>query len=122
MPRVVHFELPADDIERAIGFYTGVFGWSITKWDGPEPYYLISTGDEAEPGINGGMGLRSPHNQAVVDTVGVENVDECVAKITALGGTIVMPKVPIPTVGWLAYFKDTEGNTFGIMQSDPAAA
>lgn len=122
MPRVVHFEMPADDIDRAVGFYTTVFGWTITKWDGPEAYYLISTGNEDEPGINGGMGLRSPHNQAVVDTIDVADVDESVAKIAAAGGTVIMPKTAIPTVGWLAYFKDTEGNTFGIMQSDPSAA
>jgi predicted enzyme related to lactoylglutathione lyase len=122
MSRVVHFELPADDIERAAGFYTDVFGWKITRWDGPEDYYLISTGADAEPGINGGMSLRSPHNQAVVDTIDVANVDASLAKITKAGGTVTMPKVAIPGVGWLAYFRDTEGNTFGIMQGDPSAA
>jgi uncharacterized protein len=121
MPRVVHFEFPVDDPDRAIGFYTKLFGWTFNKW-GEEDYWLIGTGSEGEPGIDGGMGRRSPHNDIVVNTVDVSNLDECIMAVTANGGAVVMPKTAIPGVGWLAYCTDTEGNRFGMMQSDPEAA
>lgn len=121
MPRVVHFEFPADDPDRAIGFYSKLFGWTFNKW-GAEDYWLIGTGGEGEPGIDGGMGRRSPNNDIVVHTVGVDNLDKCIQTVTANGGSVVMPKTPIPGVGWLAYCNDTEGNRFGMMQPDPAAA
>ncbi|HEY3413469.1 MAG TPA: VOC family protein [Armatimonadota bacterium] len=120
MPRVVHFELPADDPERAIAFYTRLFGWTFDKW-GDEDYWLIGTGAEGEPGIDGGMGRRSPHNDFVVNTVDVADLDASVQAVIACGGSIVMPKTPIPTVGWLAYCTDTEGNRFGMLQSDEKA-
>jgi predicted enzyme related to lactoylglutathione lyase len=120
MPRVVHFELPADEPDRAAAFYKSIFGWSFDKW-GAEEYWLITTGEKGQPGIDGGMGRRSPHNQAVVNTVDVPSVDDYSAKVLAAGGKILMPKVAIPTVGWLAYCQDTEGNAFGIMEEDSAA-
>lgn len=58
MSRVVHFEIPADDPERSIKFYETVFGWTIEKWDGPIEYWLIITGDEDKPGIDGGLAHR----------------------------------------------------------------
>ena len=121
MPRVVHFEIPADDTDRACGFYQQVFGWQISKWDGPEPYWLITTGDNNQPGINGGLMKRRHPDQPVVNTIDVSSVDDYVAKISAHGGEIVVPKMAVPGVGWLAYFKDTEGNIFGIMQPDDSA-
>jgi hypothetical protein len=121
MSRVVHFEIPADDPDRASGFYQQVFGWQINKWDGPEPYWLITTGDNNQPGINGGLMKRRHPDQPVVNTIDVLSVDDYVAKISQHGGEIVVPKMAVPGVGWLAYFKDTEGNIFGIMQSDDSA-
>ena len=129
MARVVHFEIHADDLGRAARFYTELFGWEITKWDGPVEYWLVTTGPDGTPGINGGLvprrGAAPAEGQAVnayVCTVGVEAVDAAVAKSLALGGTVALPKMPVPGVGWLAYLKDTEGNVFGLMQSDPKAA
>jgi predicted enzyme related to lactoylglutathione lyase len=122
MSRVVHFELAADDPERAVGFYSKVFGWKITKWDGPEDYWLATTGESGEVGIDGAIMRRSDQMPPVVNTIGVDSVDDTVAMITASGGQIVAPKMAIPGVGFLAYCQDTEGNTFGVMQSDPAAA
>ena len=84
-------------------------------------YWLISTGDAAKPGINGGMIRRKDPMGNVYNTIESESIDQSIAKINAAGGTIVVPKMPIPGVGWLAYFKDTEGNIFGVMQADPAA-
>lgn len=128
MSRVVHFEIHADDPGRAQKFYEQTLGWTFHRWDGPMPYWLITTGPDSQPGINGGMLQR--HGEPAIDgqpvnsyvcTAGVESVDVCVQKALDAGGTIALPKMPIPGIGWLAYCKDTEGNIFGMMQSDPDA-
>jgi uncharacterized protein len=121
MPRVIHFEVAADDPERAVKFYQDVFGWQINKWDGPQDYWLVTTGEASTPGIDGAI-MRRDQNATVINTVDVPSVDEYVAKITANGGTVVAPKMAIPGMGYFAYCQDTEGNTFGIMQNDPSAA
>ena len=122
MPRVIHFELTADDPERATQFYSKVFGWQIQKWEGPQDYWLITTGEVGTPGIDGAMMRRGDFSAPVVNTIDVPSVDEFVAKITANGGSVVAPKMPIPGIGYFAYCKDTEGNIFGVMQNDPSAA
>jgi uncharacterized protein len=128
MPRVVHFEIHADDMDRAVRFYTELFGWTISKWGGPIDYHMIVTGPDGTPGINGGMMKRqhplggSDGIIAYVCTVDVPDVDRYVARGLELGGAVALPKMPVPGVGWLAYLKDTEGNCFGVMQHDPAAA
>jgi len=126
--RVVHFEIHADQPDRAISFYAGLFGWKFDRWGGPMPYWLITTGPDPEPGINGGLiarqGPRPAEGQSLNAygcTVAVDNLDAMIAKVPGLGGSIVMPKMPIPGVGWLAYAKDTEGNVFGMMQADTGA-
>ncbi len=119
MPRVVHFELPADDPQRAIDFYRKVFGWKIEKWEGPMEYWLITTGTEGEPGIDGGLAKRSDPSTGVENTVDVESVDEAIALVEANGGKVIRPKGAVQGVGWVAYCEDTEGNRFGLMQSDP---
>lgn len=120
MPRVIHFEVPADDPDRAARFYSDVFAWKINRWQGPQDYWLITTG-AGQPGIDGGMLRRSHPGAGTVNTVDVPSVDQAVTQIQAAGGQIVAPKMAIPGVGYLAYCLDTEGNTFGIMQSDAAA-
>jgi len=122
MPRVVHFEIPAADPERATAFWGNVFGWKSQKWEGPADYWMITTGEDSQPGINGGLMRKHHEGQPVTNTLDVPSVDEYAAKIEQAGGQIVVPKMPVPGVGWLAYFKDTEGNIFGIMQNDPSAA
>lgn len=122
MSRVVHFEIHVDDPDRAGKFYTDVFGWKFNKWEGPMDYWLISTGDTTCPGIDGGMMKRRDPMGNVYNTIGVESIDKSIEHLTKAGGTIVVPKMPIPGVGWLAYFKDTEGNVFGVMQPDPSAS
>jgi len=121
MPRVIHFEIPADNPARAAKFYTEVFGWQINKWEGPIEYWLVTTGDSAAPGINGGLVARQHKEQSTVNTVDVPSVDDFVAKVQQNGGVVVVPKMPIPGVGWLAYCQDPEGNIFGIMQNNPKA-
>ena len=122
MPRPVHFEIAADNPERAIQFYSSVFGWKFNKWGGPMEYWLITTGEPEEPGINGGLLQRQDPNQPCVNTVTVANVDESLRAIEQAGGVCVLPKMAVPGVGWMAYCKDTEGHIFGIMQPDATAA
>lgn len=121
MPRVIHFELTADDPERATRFYSNVFGWEIHKWEGPQDYWLIKTGENSELGIDGAIMRREQNMPPTTNTIGVPSVDEFVDKIVAAGGTVVAPKMPIPGVGYFAYCTDSEGNLFGIMQSDESA-
>ena len=126
MPRPVHFEVHASDPERAITFYATVFEWNFERW-GAKPYWLINTGHG--PGIDGGLVPRQgppPKNDAPVNafpiTLGVTDLDRTTRQVEQAGGEIVVPKSPIPGVGWLAYCKDTEGNLFGIMENDQYAA
>jgi predicted enzyme related to lactoylglutathione lyase len=121
MSRIVHFELPADDPERAAEFYKKVFGWQFQKWAGPMDYWMITTGPCEQPGINGGLQRRPHPGASTVNTVDVASVDEAVAAIEKNGGKVAVPKMAVPTVGYLAYCVDTEGNTFGIMQRDSSA-
>lgn len=129
MPRMVHFEIHASDPEKLAEFYRALFGWKITKWDGPMEYWLVETGDKAEPGINGGLMRRqgSPptDGQAVnafVCTADVKSLDDVLDRLAELGGRIALPKMPVPGMGWLAYVKDPDGNIMGAMQTDPGAA
>ncbi len=118
MSRVTHFEIPADDPERAIKFYSKVFGWKIKKWEGPMDYWLVTTGSDKEPGINGAIMKKSDPAMGVVNSIDVTSVESFLKKVVAAGGKTIMPKTPIPGVGYFAYCQDTEGNMFGMMQSD----
>lgn len=128
MSRVVHFEIQADNPERAMTFYETLFGWKFTQW-GDQKYWLVSTGDKSQPGIDGGLlprpfaggPLDGAHVNAFVCTVDVDNVDAQVDGALKAGGIVAVPKMAIPTMGWLAYCKDTEGNIFGMMQMDANA-
>ena len=135
MNRVIHFEIHAASPERAAAFYHQVFGWDIREWTIPgveipreNRYWMVSTGPETDPGINGGIlvrrGAAPAEGQAVnayVCTVGVTSVDEYMARTLAAGGTTALPKMPIKGVGWLAYCKDPDGNIFGLMHEDKNA-
>ena len=126
MPRVIHFEIHADDPGRAVKFYQSVFGWEIEKWQGPMDYWLISTGKD-EPGIDGAIAKRDQPLRggdgvvAYVCTVGVKPIDKYIEKVQAHGGDILVPRRPVPGVGWFAQCNDTEGNLFGLMEDDPNA-
>ena len=122
MSRVVHFEIPADDPERAIKFYEKVFDWQIEKWDGPIEYWLIMTGEEDKPGIDGGLARRENPTTGVENTIDVKDLDASLANVKANGGKVIRPRMAVPGVGWMAYIKDTEGNVFGLMESDLEAA
>lgn len=121
MPRVVHFEITANDPDKVIPFYTDVFGWKVTKFPGPQEYWLIETGSSDEPGINGGFFKPPEKYSATVNTVDVPSVDEYSAKVIEAGGEVVVEKMAIPGVGYLVYCKDVEGTIFGLMESNPEA-
>ena len=126
MPRIVHFELSADDLDRAQKFYADLFGWTFNKWEGPNGfvYVMVNTGPDDQAGINGGLLQRAPGQPAgaVIMLELVDDIDDYAAKITAGGGSITVPKFPVPGVGYGTYFNDPEGNRFGLFQSDETAA
>ncbi|OGC85301.1 MAG: glyoxalase [candidate division Zixibacteria bacterium RBG_16_43_9] len=121
MLRVVHFEINADDPERVVKFYQKVFGWKIEKWSGPVDYWLVTTGPNDQPGINGGIMKRMNPQSSTYNTVDVPSVDEFTKRIVESGGKVVAPRMAVPGVGYMAYCADTEGNVFGIMQEDVSA-
>ena len=121
MARVVHFEIHADEPERAIEFYQSALGWEFSKWEGPGEYWLIITGSHNEPGINGGLmrrqvSLDGDGVKAFVCTVHVEPIDDIASKVEGSGGRVYIPKFSVPAVGWVGYFEDTEGNVFGTLE------
>jgi predicted enzyme related to lactoylglutathione lyase len=127
MSRAVHFEIQASDPQALIEYYSGLFGWSFNKWEGGE-YWMIHTGPDEQPGINGGLLPRRgppPENMAAVNafviTVDVDDIDASVARAES-GGVVAVPKMAVPGIGWLAYVKDPDGNIFGMMQADIEAA
>ncbi len=120
--RVVHFEIQADDINRAKAFYEKVLGWKISqmmkKEEGGMDYWGLETGEGA--GINGGMYQRPAEDKSkyfMYDcTIQVEDIDTAIKAVKENGGTILREKSEIPHVGWFTSAKDTEGNKFGLMQ------
>lgn len=117
MPKFVHIDISADDPSRAAEFYRRAFGWSITKLEGPMPYWLLSA-DPANPdAVGGGIGQRSEPWQSVVPTIDVPSADQASAAIVDAGGSIVVPKTMIEGVGLLVTFKDTEGNILAALEA-----
>jgi hypothetical protein len=120
--RVVHFELPADDPDRCAQFYADAFGWTIQEWGGPTDYWLVTTGEAPDVGIDGGIGRRQHADDQTTNTIDVAELEVALDKVVASGGSITNPNHAVPGVGWLAYATDTEGNPFGMMQADESAA
>jgi uncharacterized protein len=121
--KLVHFEIPADDVGRAKGFYGSIFGWELQDMEGMD-YTIVRTVavDEqqmpTEPGaINGGMIRRSADTPSPVLTIDVHSIDEALKRIEEAGGSVVRPRQEIPGMGAYAYFKDTEGNTLGLWET-----
>jgi uncharacterized protein len=131
MGRVVHFEIQADDPERARAFYAAAFGWEFQDYGQVtgSPYWGIITGPDDAAGINGGLLQRpaetpgpSQGANAFVCTVEVDDYDEAEQRILAAGGEVALPKMALAGLAWQGYYVDPEGNTFGIHQPDPDAA
>src|SRR5256714_6928772 len=116
MQRVIHFEIYTPDPEAVRPFYQDVFGWKFKKFEGgPLDYWLVTTGDDKEPGINGGLARpREGQNPGTINTIAVPSLEQTIQQIEQHGGAICVPKMGIPKVGWLAYAQDPAGNVFGI--------
>lgn len=121
MQRVVHFEISAKDPEKAVEFYKSVFNWQIEKWDGPQEYWLVRTGDPETPGIDGGIFRPQEGFPATVNTIEVDDVEAFAQKVKSNGGEVVVEKMTIPGVGYQMYCKDVEGTIFGLNQNDTSA-
>lgn len=129
--RPIHFEIQADDLERAMKFYAEVFGWKFEDYSQfvNSPYFGVITGEDSAPGINGGIqprpaerpGVAMGTNAATL-TMAVEDFDAVEQKILQAGGQLALPKFALPGLAWQGYYLDTEGNVFGIHQPDPNAA
>jgi len=125
MGRVIHFEIHADDPQRAMRFYRELLGWTFDKW-GDFSYWLAKTGPADEPGIDGALMPRDATLgregiAAYVCTAAVADLDQALASARALGATVENDKRAVPGVGWHAYIRDTEGNLVGLMQEDETA-
>lgn len=123
---IVHFEIPAKDVEKLKKFYVELFGWKMEKYPGPTAYYLIETVPVDEKmmpirlGVNGGLfdtkDATMPGQAKPTNYISVESVEEYTKKVEALGGKIVVPKMEIPGIGWWALALDPEGNHFGMLE------
>ena len=128
MPTLVHFEIPSDDIDRSKKFYNELFGWTIEKLpeeslpEGIE-YFIISTvDDKGNKALSGGMMKRqNPQQQGITNYIDVKSVDEYSTKVEQLGGKVMIPKKPVPGMGYFAICSDTENNSFGIWETDAKA-
>jgi uncharacterized protein len=139
MPTIVHFEIPADDVQRAKKFYSDLFGWKMEKWPTSDndygkdsssssnnnmEYWIISTTDYKgnKAAIGGGMMKRQgQHHQHITNFIDVSSVDEYSSKIEKLGGKVVVSKMAVPGMGFFAICHDTENNSFGIWESNDSA-
>lgn len=123
MPRIVHFEIPAEDPEKVSKFYTDTFGWEIKKWDdGSMDYWLAGTGDKSKPGIDGGIWkLDGKMKREIVNTLDVPNLEEYIEKVKEGGGKMMGEISDIKGVGRFVYAADPEGNKFGMMEWLPDA-
>ena len=123
MDKVVHFEVPFDDGERATSFYREAFGWDLNPMQ--QYRYVLATttptDESGRPGeaggINGGMLKRQGPIQAPLITIGVDDLDDALARVEKLGGTVAIGRQPVGDMGWSAYFHDTEGNLVGLWQN-----
>ncbi len=123
MPRIVHFEIYADDVDRAEKFYSDIFGWSVNRFDGPADidYRLATTGTEG-PGIDGAIMKRPHQGVAGMNYIEVDSIDTYASNIRSGGGKVLQPKFAVPGVGWVAVCLDTEDNPLGLFQSDESAS
>ena len=118
MSRVIRFDLGVDRPERAMNFYSAVFGWKIDKVDEVPDYWLITTGEDGQAGIDGGMVKRRYPGESTTCWIATPSVDEALRKIEEAGGKVLTGKTPIPGAGFYGYCVDTEGNVFGVIQRE----
>ena len=122
MGRLSHFEITADDPDRAAEFYRKAFGWELKDWGGSFKYILAATGPKDQAGIDGAIMPRHDTKQAVINTISVDSWEAGARAVSEAGGKVLTEKNAIPGLGYTAYCRDTEGNVFGIFQADEKAA
>jgi predicted enzyme related to lactoylglutathione lyase len=115
--RVVHYEIPIDEADRAGAFYHDVFGLQVTQW-GSQPYWPVSAGEKAGSGTDGALAPRKDVPEGVLVYISVDDIDATLARVKEAGGTPLTGRMPIPTMGWSAKFRDSEGNQVGLFQED----
>lgn len=118
MGRIVHFEINAEDPQRAAKFYQEVLGWKIESWAGPMEYLLCTTGEEGTPGIDGAIMRSEKRGMGTYNTAAVQDLSKSLAAVEKAGGKKVGDIQPIPGIGIFSYCEDTEGNLFGLLQPD----
>ena len=116
MPQEIHFDIPIDQPDRAEKFYTQLFGWTTQKVPVPGMEYWVLRGTEGD--ALGGLIKRTAPGQAAINYYTVSSIDDALAKLQELGGTVKVPKSAIPHVGYNAQCTDTEGNTLGLWEND----
>lgn len=122
MATIVHFEIPADNIERTNKFYGNLFGWKMEKMAGPMEYWTFrTTNDKGEQIIGGGIMKRQMPDQGIINYIGVDSVDKYSKKVEELGGKVKVQKTEVPGFGWFAVCTDTENNTFALWEANPQA-
>ncbi len=123
MATIVHFDISADNPDRAKRFYEKLFEWKFTLLPGPMNYYLIETnGLQGEKGIGGGMAKReNPQRSEINNFIGVASIDESQKEVIELGGKIIHAKQKVPGWGYLALCMDTENNVFGLFEENSSA-
>src|SRR3712207_2024570 len=127
MPTIVHFNIPADAVERSKKFYSNLFGWKIEKWPGStgggdiESWTITTTDDKGNKAVGSGMMKRQATNQPIINSIDVKSVDEYSSKVQQLGGKVHVPKIAVPGMGYLAICLDTENNAFGIWETNESA-
>jgi hypothetical protein len=120
-PRIVWFEIPADNVERARTFYGKLFGWKIDKFPGARmPYWIVNTGSD-DPARNGGMMERQFPEHTITNYISVPSVERAAAKAEKLGGKIRMEKTAVPEMGYFIVCRDTENNAFALWEADENA-
>jgi len=118
--RVTHFEIPSDDTGKSMKFFKNVFGWTFQQF-GNEDYWLATTGEEGTPGINGAVMKKVAPGQPLTNSIMVDDMETTLAQVEKEGGKVVKQAFSIPTVGWLAFFSDPDGNIHGVWKEDPTA-
>jgi len=119
---IIHFEIPANDVEKLKAFYEQIFGWKIVQMPGPIDYWVIQTvpvdanGMPLRPGVNGGLYKRLLPDSKPINYFAVESISDFLEKIEKLGGKVTQPKQEVPNVGWIAAAEDPEGNSFALIQ------
>jgi uncharacterized protein len=119
---IVHFEIPADNVEKIKSFYEQVFGWKIVQVEGPIEYWIIQTvptdenGMTQRPGVNGGLYKKLEPQNKPINYFAVESINDFLAKIVKLGGSVIQPKEEVPNIGWIAAAQDPEGNQFALLE------